>query len=168
MAAFEVYFVVGSLLFKAAVPPFDWKNLVADSLPPTFMIRNWSHCHSANCVRSLPLGEYCRATYGQDLWIAQTRYGHPSFGDLRSSPGKGRFQKVLTSMLDSSARNQSISKGQIYVSDFTPGTKLTCGMLTRFAGFVLSFSKIFCDWDFEASAAIFAVLRRVEELICLR
>jgi hypothetical protein len=32
--------VVGSLLFKAAVPPFDWKNFVADSLPPTFIIRN--------------------------------------------------------------------------------------------------------------------------------
>jgi hypothetical protein len=29
-------------------------------------------------------------------------------------------------------------------------------MLTLFAGFVLSFSKIFCDWDLEASAAIFA------------
>ena len=40
VAAFEVYLVVGSLLFKAAVPPFDWKNFVADSLPPTFMIRN--------------------------------------------------------------------------------------------------------------------------------
>jgi hypothetical protein len=41
-------------------------------------------------------------------------------------------------------------------------------MLTRFAGFVLSFSNIFCDWDFEASAAIFAVLRVTEELDCLR
>lgn len=40
VAAFEVYFVVGSLLFNAAVPPFDWKNLVADSFPPTFMIRS--------------------------------------------------------------------------------------------------------------------------------
>lgn len=40
VAAFEVYLVFGSLLFKAAVPPFDWKNLVADSLPPTFIIRS--------------------------------------------------------------------------------------------------------------------------------
>lgn len=40
VAAFEVYFVFGSLLAKAAVPPCDWKYLVADSFPPTFMIRN--------------------------------------------------------------------------------------------------------------------------------
>jgi len=37
-------------------------------------------------------------------------------------------------------------------------------MLTLFAGFVLSFSKIFCDWDFEASAAMFAVPRKFEDL----
>jgi hypothetical protein len=37
-------------------------------------------------------------------------------------------------------------------------------MLTLFAGFVLSFSKIFCDWDLEASAAIFAVLREIKNL----
>ena len=37
-------------------------------------------------------------------------------------------------------------------------------MLTLFAGFVLNFSKIFCDWDFEASAAIFAAPRRFEDL----
>jgi hypothetical protein len=36
-------------------------------------------------------------------------------------------------------------------------------MLTLFAGFVLSFSKIFCDCDLEASAAIFAVTREIEE-----
>jgi len=87
------------------------------------------------------------------------RYVHPSFGDLKSSPSKDRFRKALTSKWDSSARNQSISKFKATVSDFTPRTRLTCGMLTRFAGFVLSFSKIFCDWVFEANAAMFAVLR---------
>lgn len=40
VATFEAYLVLGSLLLSAAVPPFDWKNLVADSLPPTFIIRN--------------------------------------------------------------------------------------------------------------------------------
>jgi len=68
----------------------------------------------------------------------------------------------------SSARNRSISGVRTTVSDFTLRSKLTCGMLTRFAGFVLSFSNIFCDWDFEASAAIFAVLRVTEELDYLR
>ena len=46
VAAADVYFVLGSLLLRAAEPPLDWKNLVADSLPPTFMTRSWSHCHS--------------------------------------------------------------------------------------------------------------------------
>lgn len=40
VAAGDWYLVFGSLLFKAAVPPLDWKNLVADSLPPTFMTRS--------------------------------------------------------------------------------------------------------------------------------
>ena len=86
------------------------------------------------------------------------RYGHPSFDDLMSSQGKGRFRKVLMSRLDSSARNRSISRVHIIVSNFTLRIRLTCGMLTLFAGFVLNFSKIFCDWDFEASEAMFAVL----------
>lgn len=46
VAALDWYLVLGSLLFRAAVPPFCWKNLVADSLPPTFIKRSWSHCHS--------------------------------------------------------------------------------------------------------------------------
>jgi hypothetical protein len=40
VAALEVYLVFGSLLFRAADPPCDWKYLVADSLPPTFIIRS--------------------------------------------------------------------------------------------------------------------------------
>lgn len=50
VAAFDVYLVVGSLLLSAALPPFDWKNLVADSLPPTFITRSWSHCHWSRFV----------------------------------------------------------------------------------------------------------------------
>lgn len=40
VAAADVYFVLGSLLLSAAEPPLDWKNLVADSLPPTFITRS--------------------------------------------------------------------------------------------------------------------------------
>lgn len=40
VAALDWYLVLGSLLFNAAVPPFCWKNLVADSLPPTFITRS--------------------------------------------------------------------------------------------------------------------------------
>jgi hypothetical protein len=40
-------------------------------------------------------------------------------------------------------------------------------LLTLFAGFVLNFSKIFCDCDFEAKAAIFAVLRRGDVIFFL-
>jgi hypothetical protein len=47
-AAFEVYFVFGSLLANAADPPWVWKYFVADSFPPTFMIRSWSHCQTIN------------------------------------------------------------------------------------------------------------------------
>ena len=58
VAALDVYFTFGSLLARAAVPPFDWKNLVADSFPPTFKIRSCSHCHtgsiSASHCRSIP------------------------------------------------------------------------------------------------------------------
>lgn len=46
VAVLDWYLVLGSLLLSAAVPPLDWKNLVADSLPPTFIMRSWSHCHS--------------------------------------------------------------------------------------------------------------------------
>jgi hypothetical protein len=83
---------------------------------------------------------------------------------LKSSPDKDRFRKALTSKLDSFARNRNISRVRNAVSDFTLRTILPCGMLTLFAGFVLSFSKIFCDWDLEASAAIFAVLREIKNL----
>lgn len=41
-----VYLALWSLLASAAEPPCDWKYLVALSLPPTFMIRNWSHCQT--------------------------------------------------------------------------------------------------------------------------
>lgn len=46
VAALDVYLVLISLLFRAAVPPLDWKNLMADSLPPTFIVRSWFHCHT--------------------------------------------------------------------------------------------------------------------------
>jgi hypothetical protein len=82
------------------------------------------------------------------------RCGHPNFYDLKSSRDKDRSRKALMSRWDSSARNRSISRVQTTVSYFTPTKRLTSGILTRFAGFVLNFSKIFCDWDFEASAAI--------------
>jgi hypothetical protein len=45
-AALLVYFCLGSLLARAAAPPCDWKYLVALSLPPVFMRRSCSHCHS--------------------------------------------------------------------------------------------------------------------------
>ena len=64
VAALEVYFVFGSLLASAAVPPCDWKYFVADSLPPTFIIRSWSHCQTVStscqsssksiCIRFVP------------------------------------------------------------------------------------------------------------------
>ena len=50
LAAFEVYLTLASLLLSAAVPPFDWKNLVADSLPPTLKVRSCSHCQISRLV----------------------------------------------------------------------------------------------------------------------
>lgn len=46
-AALDVYLTLTSLLASAADPPCDWKYLVADSFPPTFITRSCSHCHSA-------------------------------------------------------------------------------------------------------------------------
>jgi len=40
VAALLVYLALWSLLASAAVPPCDWKYLVALSLPPTFMMRS--------------------------------------------------------------------------------------------------------------------------------
>lgn len=47
VAALLVYLALWSLLASAAEPPCDWKYLVALSLPPTFIIRNWSHCQTS-------------------------------------------------------------------------------------------------------------------------
>jgi hypothetical protein len=44
--------VFGSLEASAAEPPWDWKYFVADSLPPTFMRRSWSHCHARSAYVS--------------------------------------------------------------------------------------------------------------------
>ena len=158
VATFESYLVFGSLLFNAAVPPFDWKNFVADSLPPTFIIRNWSHCHSRLCsVFLLKLVWWC--TYGQGWWIAQKRYGHPSCGGSRSSQGRGIFQRVQMSKWDSFAHSRSISTIHIPVSNCKHRDTLTSDDLTLFAGLVFNFSKIFWDCDLEAIEAIFTGLR---------
>lgn len=49
-AALDVYLTLLSLLARAADPPCDWKYLVADSFPPTFITRSCSHCHSGQKV----------------------------------------------------------------------------------------------------------------------
>lgn len=55
-------------------------------------------------------------TYGQGLWNAQMRCGHPSCGDSRSSQDKDRSPMVQMSMSDSFARNQNISRDNGSVS----------------------------------------------------
>lgn len=113
VAAFEVYLVFGSWLARATVPPCDWKNFVADSLPPTFMIRSWSHCHSA-----YPLHHYSNSweiriinAYGQDLLIWQRKYEPLSCDDLRSNRGISIYQTALKTRLGFWFRSQSIPTG---------------------------------------------------------
>lgn len=67
VAALDVYFVLGSLLLRAADPPFARKNLVADSLPPTFINRSWSHCHSVRLLLA------CALIYESPRWGAYDR-----------------------------------------------------------------------------------------------
>lgn len=72
VAAVDVYLVLGSLLARAAVPPCDWKYFVADSFPPTFIIRSWSHCHTirlmcqpiVSCLSGCPTIEICGSDKG--------------------------------------------------------------------------------------------------------
>lgn len=111
VAALDWYFVLGSLLLSAAVPPFCWKNLVADSLPPTFITRSWSHCHSVPTRQH----SFCKkvnmlaSTYDRGSLIAQMRYGHQGFGGWRSNQGRGRCQRGRMSMLGSFGRSRSRS-----------------------------------------------------------
>jgi hypothetical protein len=109
VAALDVYFVFGSLLARAAVPPLDWKNLVADSFPPTFIIRNCSHCHTRTESAS-PMA-FCgmQLTYRQGSWIGQRRCERRDFDGLKSSLNKDRYQKEPKTTLDFSGHNQSIS-----------------------------------------------------------
>lgn len=66
------------------------------------------------------------------------------------------------SMLDSSHRNQNKSaKVLVLVIAILGGLRSGAQMRTLFACFVLSFSNIFCDWVFEARAAMFAIMESV-------
>lgn len=148
VAAFEVYFVFGSWFARAAIPPCDWKNFVADSLPPTFMVRSWSHCHSA-----YPLHHYSDSwevrmikAYGQGLLIWQMKYGLLDCGDLRSNRGTSIYQTAPKTRLGFWFRSQSIPI--IYQRRVSIDQER--GMHTLFAGFAFNFSKIFCDWVFVA------------------
>lgn len=46
VAVLDSYLTFGSFEASAAEPPWDWKYLVADSFPPTFIVLSCSHCHS--------------------------------------------------------------------------------------------------------------------------
>lgn len=106
----EVYLIFGSWIARAAVPPCDWKNFVADSLPPTFMVRSWSHCHSA-----YPLHHYSDSweiriinAYGQDLLIWQRKYELLSCDDLRSNRDTNIYQTAPKTRLGFWFRSQNI------------------------------------------------------------
>ena len=45
-----MYFTLASLELRAAAPPFLLKYSAAEALPPTFIIRNWSHVHVSRLV----------------------------------------------------------------------------------------------------------------------
>lgn len=157
VAAFDWYLVLGSLLLSAAVPPFDWKYFVADSLPPTFITRSWSHCHSGHNVSPPVCSKVVRYTYDQGLSIAQRRCEHPSCDDSMNNQGRDRFQKVQKSMLDSLPHNQnkSIARKHISTCIIIASVQRRLVLRTLFAGFVFNFSKSFWDCAFEARAAIF-------------
>lgn len=110
VAALELYLALGSLLFRAAVPPWDWKYFVADSLPPTFMMRSWSHCQTLGVSAAESRHWHGRA-YCRGWWSAQRRCARPYYGGWRSSRGTGRCQRAPTTRWGSSRRSRSISVG---------------------------------------------------------
>lgn len=164
VAALDVYLVLGSLLARAADPPCVWKYFVADSLPPIFIMRNCSHCQTvASSVSSCPSSCLVSlATYCRDWLSVQTRCALQGFGDSHCNPGRGRCRRVLMTTWDSLHGSQSISVHEV---DIVSGR--ACGLergeggelmsCTLFAGFDLSFSKIFCDCVLVARAAMFAI-----------
>jgi hypothetical protein len=144
VAALDVYLVLGSLLARAAVPPFDWKNFVADSLPPTFMSRSCSHCQTSHSQYFAVSGWSFCTTNHRGWSTEQRRYALQDFGDLKSNQGRGIFQMAQRTKSDCFGHSRSISRA------VSQSSQNSSGDLTRFAGLVLSFSNIFCDCAFVA------------------
>lgn len=151
VAALLVYLTLVSLLARAAEPPCDWKYLVADSFPPSFMIRSCSHCHSApkqisTNAQTISLfasgGVY---TYGRGLWSGQRRCGHPDSDGWMNSQGTSKYRKEPKTKWDSWNRNRSISISSKVSTLPCSGTDRGWEghRRTLFAGFSLSFSKTF-------------------------
>jgi len=153
VAAPDVYFVLGSLLFSAAEPPLDWKNLVADSLPPTFMTRSWSHCHSVRWLaraRAASWGVRGRRT---------VEVGRPDKGNVDAevavvggaieaqidAQGDGRPGRVLLAAVEADLGAVSMCR---------QSRRADTGRLALFAGFDLSFSKILSDCCLDARPLI--------------
>lgn len=111
VAALLVYFVLGSLLARAAEPPWVWKYFVALSLPPTFMMRSWSHCQTRIHQHMLyPKASRCsHKTYCPSSLTAQRRCEHPCSCGSPSNRGRGKCRTEQNSMLGSLRRNRNIS-----------------------------------------------------------
>lgn len=146
-----MYLTFTSLLAKAAVPPFDWKNFVADSLPPTFIVRSCAHCHTTASHQWL--GASCdEQTYHQDSSIEQRRCAPLGCGGWRSSRGIDTRQMAPMTMSGSSVHNQNISAAVSVMAQ-----RVSDDVRTLLAGFVFSFSKTFCDCNFVAVGTLMIV-----------
>lgn len=115
VAVLDSYLTFGSLEASAAEPPWDWKYLIADSFPPTFIVLSCSHCHSTGPRQYVaPFGleaveGVVSNTYDPVPWNGQTRYARPNYDGARSSRGKGKFRRVQTPMLDFCHRSRNRS-----------------------------------------------------------
>ena len=90
-------------------------------MPPTFMSRNWSHCHSRH-ISKLKAHVVGRAetvfaswggapAYGRGSSSGRRRCGHQGCGGWTSSRGRGRCQRGPRSRSGSSGCSQSIPRG---------------------------------------------------------
>lgn len=154
VAALQVYLTLVSLLASAAEPPLDWKYLVADSFPPTFINRSCSHCHSASNTQTISMHPYplvhpgggglhtveIRGTDKGDMNPQVSMVGRTVQTQVNSQRNR-RPRRILGATIET-----DLPSDCQYVLVQTGG--LPCVLQegqvrALFAGLVLSFSKIF-------------------------
>lgn len=157
VAALLVYLALWSLLASAAEPPCDWKYLVALSLPPIFMMRSWSHCHTAlNQHAVLVHTSPTRPRIARTVEVGRSHkgnvYAHVTV-----------VRRAVEAQIDAKRHRApcwvlcAAVETYLHAHVYQHPQRALPGRgppFTLFAGFAFSFANIFCDCVLVASAMI--------------